>query len=320
MDVTGKHRKFKFKTSCFSPPNAREIHDKIGHIYDIKYIGVCIEDSSIFVYVYAENVIVTHKMNQLIRSIDIDILSTMVYTEMIGTLLTEYGTRPKKRGPVKKDKRKRKSITPPPTSPSPPVASSSSETPPTKKPRKESSTLIPEDIYGNRTVNPLDPRSFDETQDSFHAIWSSTENGLWHPAMWVGPSRNIVPSKRTSIKKCVINDLMSDQDRECRLCDSLVYMGTYSNSDVDHIIPLKYGGTSNPSNLQILCVTCHRRKTALECKKLVTMMGDSSIDWKDKVYLTNTHVHYEPRTVPKTNPKDFLVKNGSTPCVSILEY
>ncbi len=278
---------------------------------------MCIEDSSIFVYVYTENVIVSHKMNQLIRSIGIDVLSTMVYNEMVGTLLTEHGVRPKRRGPVKKVTRKTS------TSPSPklssPVTSSSSTTPSSpKKVRKGNS--IPDDIYLNRTVDSNSKLQNPSGPNSFHAIWSSRD-GLWHPAMWVGPIRNITPSKRKSVSQKTINDLMIDQDRTCRLCDTTVFMGTYSNSDVDHIIPLKFGGSCNPTNLQILCVTCHRRKTALECKKVMTLMGDETVDWgSENLYLTNTHVHYEPRVIPRTNPKEFLVNNGYIPGLFVLEY
>lgn len=34
--------------------------------------------------------------------------------------------------------------------------------------------------------------------------------------------------------------------------------------DVDHIIPLSEGGGNESSNLQLLCVTCHARKTRSE--------------------------------------------------------
>ncbi|KAG5181010.1 hypothetical protein JKP88DRAFT_279159 [Tribonema minus] len=34
--------------------------------------------------------------------------------------------------------------------------------------------------------------------------------------------------------------------------------------DVDHVVPLWRGGADLPSNLQVLCLSCHRRKTSLE--------------------------------------------------------
>ena len=34
--------------------------------------------------------------------------------------------------------------------------------------------------------------------------------------------------------------------------------------EVDHIIPLKRGGTNAIKNLQTLCKPCHSRKTAIE--------------------------------------------------------
>jgi len=33
---------------------------------------------------------------------------------------------------------------------------------------------------------------------------------------------------------------------------------------VDHVVPLKAGGTDDPSNLQSLCTSCHSRKSAVE--------------------------------------------------------
>ena len=35
-------------------------------------------------------------------------------------------------------------------------------------------------------------------------------------------------------------------------------------TEVDHVIPLKRGGTNDRSNLVPLCKRCHSRKTALE--------------------------------------------------------
>lgn len=35
-------------------------------------------------------------------------------------------------------------------------------------------------------------------------------------------------------------------------------------TDVDHVTPLRRGGTNDPANLQALCHPCHSRKTCAE--------------------------------------------------------
>lgn len=44
------------------------------------------------------------------------------------------------------------------------------------------------------------------------------------------------------------------QDPYCRMCGQVA-------TDVDHIIPIRRGGTHHPLNLQPLCRSCHNRKT-----------------------------------------------------------
>ena len=46
-------------------------------------------------------------------------------------------------------------------------------------------------------------------------------------------------------------------ESDCRLCG-------VPGTEVDHVLPLRDGGTHRHSNLQTLCATCHRRKTAAE--------------------------------------------------------
>ena len=173
-----------------------------------------------------------------------------------------------------------------------------------KKPRVDNTIHLLDSVYKNYAVGPPSP-------ENFHAIWSSTA-GFWSPEMWVGPIKNLSPTKRTSIKPCVISKLYEDQNHECRLCNTAIFTGVQSNSDVDHIIPLKHGGTCSFGNLQAICVTCHRRKTALECKKLVTVMGDEGVDWLPGVaYVTNSRVHFQVDTLEKSTPKDALESFGS---------
>jgi len=43
-----------------------------------------------------------------------------------------------------------------------------------------------------------------------------------------------------------------------------VRCGAIANLEADHIVPLHRGGTNDASNIQSLCVACHREKTARE--------------------------------------------------------
>lgn len=37
-----------------------------------------------------------------------------------------------------------------------------------------------------------------------------------------------------------------------------------SNLEIEHILPLSHGGTNDISNLQLLCIDCHKLKTGSE--------------------------------------------------------
>lgn len=49
------------------------------------------------------------------------------------------------------------------------------------------------------------------------------------------------------------------------LCEECERNGAVSfGVEVDHIVPVSQGGSDEISNLQLLCIPCHRRKTARE--------------------------------------------------------
>ena len=54
-----------------------------------------------------------------------------------------------------------------------------------------------------------------------------------------------------------LRDAHLRQEPACRECGQPA-------TCVDHIVPLRYGGTHDPGNLQSLCGPCHSRKTARE--------------------------------------------------------
>nr|WP_244808105.1 HNH endonuclease [Caballeronia zhejiangensis] len=66
------------------------------------------------------------------------------------------------------------------------------------------------------------------------------------------------PDKRLSgSARLKRNDRIRERDGfKCKHCNVAVRRG-----EVDHIIPLKDGGTEDDSNCQLLCSTCHADKT-----------------------------------------------------------
>ena len=48
----------------------------------------------------------------------------------------------------------------------------------------------------------------------------------------------------------------------CRHCKKLNY-----GLQLDHVVPIARGGDHTDSNVQLLCVTCHKKKTASEATK-----------------------------------------------------
>lgn len=55
----------------------------------------------------------------------------------------------------------------------------------------------------------------------------------------------------------------------CAICDSK------DKLEIDHITPLSLGGRNVPSNVQILCYTCHKYKTKLDWQKMKRFKCDS---------------------------------------------
>lgn len=56
--------------------------------------------------------------------------------------------------------------------------------------------------------------------------------------------------------------LAAHQGFKCNMCERMLG----AEVDVDHVTPLHMGGSNDPRNLQVLCLNCHRAKTAMECR------------------------------------------------------
>lgn len=65
-----------------------------------------------------------------------------------------------------------------------------------------------------------------------------------------------IRSEQTKIKR----NVFCKENIVCAKC------GEKSNLELDHILPIQFGGDNSPENLQLLCHDCHRVKTQYERK------------------------------------------------------
>ena len=65
---------------------------------------------------------------------------------------------------------------------------------------------------------------------------------------------------------------------KCQCC------GSFENLEYDHIIPYSCGGSSNASNIQLLCLKCNRSKSnSCYCKIKNKKVGSNCCDGKSNV-------------------------------------
>ncbi|CAM9826009.1 unnamed protein product, partial [Ectocarpus sp. 13 AM-2016] len=71
------------------------------------------------------------------------------------------------------------------------------------------------------------------------------------------------PVRREVITPGMRNIMFADQKGECNCCRKAL---TQSPADVDcdHIVPVTHGGPTCRSNLHLLCVSCHKSRSAFE--------------------------------------------------------
>ncbi|CAM9819937.1 unnamed protein product, partial [Ectocarpus sp. 12 AP-2014] len=57
--------------------------------------------------------------------------------------------------------------------------------------------------------------------------------------------------------------MYTDQHGACAYCKKQITQ-TPAEFDLDHILPVRHGGSTCRANLHLLCVRCHRNKSAIE--------------------------------------------------------
>lgn len=68
--------------------------------------------------------------------------------------------------------------------------------------------------------------------------------------------------------------LLQRQRSQCKNCAKQTQLKPFASCDADHVVAVSRGGKTVSENMQLLCVTCHREKSAREaasCTKLIDL-------------------------------------------------
>lgn len=77
-----------------------------------------------------------------------------------------------------------------------------------------------------------------------------------------------IPRIRGSTLQTMRKKIFKKQKGICQCCSRvLLFEHSEDGFELDHIIPLSEGGDNNKTNFQILCLECHRQKTAEEIRR-----------------------------------------------------
>lgn len=145
--------------------------------------------------------------------------------------------------------------------------------------------------------------------------------------------------KRDRVSK-TLSDYIWDRDKG--IC---VYCGDYGQ-EIDHVIPVRYGGPSTSNNLVVACIPCNRKKSdsfdllffTKAFKHLLKVR--ESIDWIDKICLSiinpMPYIHDEDENIDEDNnidktgdtetneefeiEKDLYIKPELKPCLSCSKH
>jgi len=87
-----------------------------------------------------------------------------------------------------------------------------------------------------------------------------------------GLIKELDPIERRPVLAAVVNELFEKQQGKCALCSGPLKLGKH---EVDHVIPLCYGGGNESSNLQLTCISCNRKKgKSVDAEALLRYLQD----------------------------------------------
>lgn len=300
-------RKFEIKTSSEYSSESEGIFSTLNSRVDVLYCGFYKKMDDYYLYIHCRNSIRVQCMRTHLESLGIDVFSLNSCKTYTGEIVSEEG---KKfalgyRGHKKHFKKRPRSELIDNTGP---VSSNDKDEetphiPPNTEPtelkikEKHFMSLDGTDYVVSKVLNRRTPGSV------FGAVWG-TSNGLWVQKFWVGPMENVSDGDQKSKHPKMTDRLLEIQDHVCKTCFCDISVGKHSNCDIDHIIPRRMGGMTVMSNLQAICVPCHRRKTALEGRKICRYFKDI-VPRDSRVYMVSED-SINKFSDSNMNPEEFM--------------
>lgn len=86
------------------------------------------------------------------------------------------------------------------------------------------------------------------------------------PTAYIGPSQNLKTEVRKFLPPMKKQMLLERQRSRCNSCTNAIQLYPFASCDADHIIGVDRGGQTKLENMQLLCVQCHRAKSAREAR------------------------------------------------------
>lgn len=282
--------------------NAEEVYNQLSTKYPIHYCGFYEYDNSSCLYIHTKNRVSPVLLKKYVEKMGMYVEKISQCKKYLGTLVSGHGKLFKIETHIVRTSE----------------AGSSTSKKQIMKPKDlglssgEELLIIGGKAYACREVNLLSSQC---PQCTFGAVYGSID-GIWSVRFWIGPLENIGARDKKKVTESQKRELMVRQNSLCQECNCPVSIGSYSNSDIDHIVPRHLGGKTVLNNLQVICVPCHRTKTGLESKGVKRKFPDWEKEYsRDDENDKNTYVIPNIKSVGCDNKFD--LHNGS---LNPLEY